>query len=495
MKKAQAFGHFIGGKPVKSAGGQTFPSLNPANPSEVLGQFQSGTAEDVRAAVDAAERAFGPWSSLPAPRRGEILLKAAQLLRQRKEALARLVTLEMGKVLPEARGDVQEAIDVTEYMAGEGRRLFGHTTPSELPDKLCMTLRRPIGVCGLITPWNFPTAIPAWKITAALICGNTVVFKPASDTPLCAYKLVETLVDAGLPKGVVNLVTGAGETVGAEIVKHRKIRAISFTGSRSVGEFVLKNAGIKRVGLELGGKNAVIVMDDADLKLAVDGVIWGAFGTTGQRCTAASRVIVHKKVKQAFTRQLLARAWKLKAGNGLKPGTDLGPLINAAAVEKVHRYTQIGVDEGAGLLCGGKRLPGKGFFYPPTLFDNVQPGMRIAREEIFGPTLSVLECSSLKEAIALSNSIEYGLSSSIYTRDIRSAMKAIEGLEAGITYINSSTIGAEVHLPFGGVKASGNGTREGGIHGIDEFSETKTVYIDYSGRLQKAQIDVVKVKR
>jgi len=479
----------IDGKWVKSDSGETFESINPSN-EEVIGKFQKGNREDVKAAIDAAEDAFEKWSSYPAPRRGETLFKFYQLLKRDKEKLGKLVTQEMGKVLTEGLGDVQEAIDITAYMAGEGRRLFGHTTPSELPDKFCMTVRQSVGVVGLISPWNFPVAIPAWKLMPALICGNTVVFKPASDTPLCAIELVKILEEAGLPKGVVNLVTGPGSTVGEEIVTNPKIRAISFTGSREVGVEVTKKAELKKVGLELGGKNGIIIMDDANLDLALDGVIWGGFGTTGQRCTAASRVIVHKEIMEKFLDMLFEETQNLKLGDGLKKDTDVGPLVNKKAVEKVDKYTQIGLEEGAKLLYGGRKIGGKGFFYQPTIFTNVDIDMRIAQEEIFGPTVSIIEIEDLNEAIEVMNSIQYGLSSSIYTQDINKAFKAIEKIEAGLTYVNASTIGSEVHLPFGGVKDTGNGTREAGIEGIHEFSETKTVYVDYSGKLQRAQIDI-----
>jgi aldehyde dehydrogenase (NAD+) len=480
---------YIGGKERKSSSGETFATLNPAT-GEKIALFQKGTRADAKAAVNAAQRGYEKWSAVPAPRRGEILLKVAQILRRRKEELSRLLVLEMGKVIAEARGDVQEAIDVFEYMAGEGRRFFGNTTPSELPDKFCMTVRRPIGVVGLITPWNFPFAIPAWKLSGALICGNGIVFKPSSDTPLCAFKLLGILHEAGVPKGVVNFVTGPGGEVGEEIVRNKRVRGLSFTGSVETGESILRRAGVKKVGLEMGGKNAIIVMDDADLELAVEGILWGGFGTTGQRCTAASRVIVHRKVKGALEKRLLARIKKLKLGSGLDAKTDVGPLINKRAVEKVDSYTETGVGEGAKLLCGGKKKKGRGNFYLPTLFTNVKPGMRIAQEEIFGPTVAIIEASGLEDAIRKANGVEYGLSSAIYTKDMKAAFRAIEKIEAGLTYVNSSTIGSEVHLPFGGVKKTGNGTREGGILGIDEFSELKTVYVDYSGSLQKAQIDL-----
>jgi aldehyde dehydrogenase (NAD+) len=478
---------FIGGKWIKSCTGETFPSLNPAD-ERVVGTFQQGNEEDVRAAIDAAEFAFEKWSSTPAPKRGEILFKVAQILRSRKEELARLETTEMGKVLLEARGDVQEAIDIFEYMAGEGRRLFGFTTPSELKSKFAMTVRRPVGIVGLITPWNFPIAIPAWKLSAALICGNAIVFKPSSDTPLCATELVKILAEAGVPSGVVNMVTGPGSSVGREIAVNKKIRAVSFTGSRETGDWIARNAGIKKVGLELGGKNAIIVMDDADLKLAVDGAIWGAFGTAGQRCTAASRIIVHEKVAAEFEKLLLARTKQLVLGSGLLAATDVGPLINRQAVEKCERYVDIGQAEGAKLLCGGKRAGVKGFFFEPTVFGQAKIEMKICQDEIFGPVLAIIAAKNIDEAIEYCNAIDYGLSSAIYTKDIANAFRAIEKIDAGITYVNSSPIGAETHLPFGGVKQSGT-AREGGILGIDEFSETKTVYVDYSGRLQKAQID------
>lgn len=484
----QKYKLYINGEWVES--GETFTRVNPANPKEVTGEFQQGNEEDIDKAVEAAENAFERWSEVPPPKRGQVLLKVAQLLREDKEDLARLETIEMGKVIIEARGDVQEAIDIAEYMAGEGRRLFGFTTTSELRDKFCMTIRRPIGVVGLITPWNFPIAIPAWKIIPALICGNTTVFKPSSDTPLCAIRLVEILEKAGVPKGVVNLVTGPGSAAGMHLVRHKKVRAISFTGHRDTGELILKEAGLKRVGLELGGKNGIIIMDDADLELALDGVIWGGFGTTGQRCTAASRVIVHEKIKEKFEKLLVERINKLKLGSGLDPSVDIGPLVNKAAQEKSQKYVQIGLDEGAKLSCGGKIPKMEGFFFEPTLFTNCSIDMKIAQDEIFGPVVSLISVKDFEEAIKVMNSIKYGLSSSIYTNNIRNAFKAIEKIEAGITYINASTIGAEIHLPFGGIKDSGNGTREGGQTGIEEFSEIKTVYIDYSGKLQRAQIDV-----
>lgn len=478
--------NYINGKWIPSKSGKTFKNINPADPNQILGKFQSSSEDDVNKAVQAAEQAFESWNDLPAAKRGDILYRTAHLLKENKERLARILTLEMGKVLKEAEGDVQEAIDITEYMAGEGRRLLGHTTPSELKDKFCLTIRMPVGVFGLITPWNFPTAIPAWKLMPALICGNTVVFKPASDTPQSAIELVKILNKAGVPKGVLNLVTGNGHDVGRPIIKHDQIKGISFTGSKDVGNYVIQNAGLKKVGLELGGKNAIIIMDDADLKLALEGVIWGAFGTTGQRCTAASRIIIHKKVKDKFERMLVSATKKLRLGPGIKNSTDIGPLINEKAVEKVHHYTEMGIHEGAKLLTGGKIPKMKGFYYEPTVFTDVNWNMKIAQDEIFGPSAAIIPVKNIDEAIHICNSTAYGLSSAIYTKSLRNAFLAVEKIQTGITYVNSSTIGSEIHLPFGGVKATGHG-REAGILGIDEFSESKTIYFDFSGKLQKAQ--------
>lgn len=485
--------NYIDGKWVKSNSNKLFESRNPAT-DELIGKFQAGNGKDINKAVKAARKAYPEWRKLPAPKRGELLLKTAELLRKDKERLAKLMVREMGKVLSEAKGDVQEAIDIAEYMAGEGRRLFGHTTPSELKEKLAFTMRMPCGVAGLITPWNFPIAIPAWKMTAALICGNTVVFKPSSDTPLCATEFVKILIKAGFPKGVVNMVTGSGREAGTPLVNHEGIDCISFTGSKEVGEFISRKSGLKKVGLELGGKNGIIVMDDANLDLAVEGILWGAFGTTGQRCTAASRVIAHEKISKALEKKLVEKTKKLKTGNGLNKNVDVGPLINEDAVKKSEKYSKIGREEGAKILCGGKRVKGNGNFFQPTVFSNVKPEMRIAQEEIFGPITAIINVRNIGEAIKVMNGIEYGLSASIYTEDLKNAMLAVEGIEAGIVYVNSSTIGSEIHLPFGGVKGTGNGTREAGIEGIHEFSENKTVYIDYSGKLQKAQIDEVKIK-
>ena len=474
---------YINGKWINSSSKKTFNDLNPAT-EKILGKYQTGNKQDVEKAIQSASKALPSWKKTPAPKRAEILFEIVRLLKKNKERLAKLEVIEMGKVLKETRGDVQEAIDIFEYMAGEGRRLFGHTTPSELKSKFCMTVRQPVGIVGIITPWNFPIAIPAWKIAPALICGNTIIFKPSSDTPQSAIELIKILEEANLPNGVINMITGSGEEVGNVLIKHPKIRGISFTGSVETGRFITQNAGLKKIGLELGGKNAIIVMDDADL---VDGIIWGAFGTTGQRCTASSRVIIHQKIKKELEERLMRRTKKLKVGSGLQKSTDIGPLINEKAVQKSEYYTMIGKKQEAKLLCGGERLNKPGFFFKPTIFTNVNPIARIAQEEIFGPIVSLITVKNLNEAIKVCNNIEYGLSSSIYTNNIQNSFKAIEEIEAGITYVNSSTIGAEVHLPFGGIKNTGNGTREAGIFGIDEMSEVKTIYIDYSNKLQKAQ--------
>ena len=480
---------YIDGKWVKSDSGKTFDRINPANLNDKIGTFQKGNEKDVSKAVDAAADAFEKWRDTPAPKRGKIIAKFGQLLTEQKEDLGRLVTREMGKVIAEGRADVQEAIDTAEYISSEGRRLFGRTTTSELPNRFNMTTRNPLGVVAAITPWNFPIAIPTWKITVALVCGNTVVLKPSSDTPLCATKFVELFEKAGLPEGVLNLVTGSGSDVGTPLVKNKKVRAVSFTGHKDTGSVIMKDAGVgKKVGMEMGSKNVTIIMDDADLKAALDGVIFGAFGTCGQRCTASSRVILHSKIKQKFENMLTEKTKKLKIGDGLKPSTDVGPLVNETAQKKVSRYIEIGKHE-AKLKFGGDIPEEDGWFMQPTIFTDATKDMRISQEEIFGPVVSLIEAKNFNEAIDIANSVEYGLSSSIYTNNIQNAMKSIKNLEFGITYVNSSTIGAEVHLPFGGAKASGNGWKEVGWKGIDFFTEEKSVFIDYSGKLQKAQMD------
>jgi len=492
---SRAYLNLIGGRWVPARSGRTFENRNPARSSDLIGTFPESGPEDVNAAVEAASRAFASWRLVPAPRRAEIIYRAAEILRDRKESLARTMTREMGKVLAETRGDVQEAIDMAYYIAAEGRRLFGVTVPSELPNKFAMSVRQPLGVCGLITPWNFPMAIPSWKIFPALVSGDTVVIKPATDTPASAHHLVEVLMDAGVPEGVLNIVHGGGSAVGVPLTEHAGVKMISFTGSSEVGKLIAeRTAGsLKRLSLELGGKNAQIVLEDADLDLAVEGALWGAFGTTGQRCTATSRLIVAKPVHDEMVERLRTRAGKLRLGDGLEQGTEVGPLVNRAQRDRVHAYVEIGTREGAKLVTGGSPAEegalSEGSFYRPTIFDGVKPTMRIAVEEIFGPVLAVITIDTVEEAIQVLNATPYGLSSSIYTRDVNRAMRAIRDIDAGITYVNGPTIGAEVQLPFGGVKETGNGHREGGPTVIDAFTEWKSIYIDYSGKLQKAQID------
>jgi len=492
---SKLFKNYINGKWKASSSGETFENVNPANHNEVLGRFQKSNKKDVNEAISAAENAQKQWRETPAPKRGEILFKVAELLQQQKESLAQDMTREMGKIISETRGDVQEAIDLTYYTAGEGRRLLGETVPSELKNKFCMSVRMPVGIVSAITPWNFPLAIPSWKLVPALVCGNTVVIKPATDTPLSVFNFVKIFEKAGLPPGVLNLVTGSGSEVGTPMTEHEKVKLVSFTGSTDTGSLIASSCArnMKQYSLEMGGKNAIIVMDDADLDLAVEGVIFGAFGTTGQRCTACSRVIVHKKIIKKFTDLLVARTKTLKLGDGLKAKTDVGPLINESQRTKVHNYVQIGSNEGAKLLIGGKHATGKdcknGSFYQPTIFADVAPKMRISQEEIFGPVVAIIPCNSFEQAVEIVNDSKFGLSSAIYTRDVNRAFKAIETLDTGITYINASTIGAEIQLPFGGTKGTGNGHREAGTTALEIFSEWKSVYVDYSGKLQKAQIE------
>ncbi len=491
----QKFQNLINGKWADAKSGKTFENRNPAHWDEVIGVFPKSAREDVDEAVKAARSAFETWHLVPAPKRGDILRKIGDLMVARKEDIAREMTREMGKVIVETRGDVQEGIDTAYYASSEGRRLFGHTVPSELPNKFAMAIRVPIGVAGIITPWNFPMAIPTWKIFPAVLSGNTVVFKPATDTPKTATTLVEIMMEAGIPDGVVNIVHGTGSEVGSAITSHPDIDLISFTGSTSVGKQIQKDSSetLKRVSLELGGKNAQIVMDDADLNLALDGVLWGAFGTTGQRCTATSRLILHEKIYEKFMSMLVDRTNKLKLGDGLLPTTDVGPCINEKQRETVHYFVEVGQKEGAKIIAGGSFATGgvldKGWFYKPTIFVDVTPEMRIAKEEIFGPVLSVIRTKSLDESISILNNTVYGLSLSIYTRDVNRAFVAVRDIKAGITYVNVPTIGAEAHLPFGGVKQTGNGHREGGWTVYDFFTEWKAVYVDYSGALQRAQID------
>lgn len=486
--------NFIGGKWVEARSGRMFESRDPAT-GELVGRCADSGPDDIDDTVKAAAEALKSWRRMPAPRRGEILFRVAERLQRDKDSLARMVTREMGKVLTEGQGDVQEAIDMAYYMAAEGRRQFGLVVPSELPDKTAQCVREPVGVVGLITPWNFPMAIPSWKTFPALILGNTVVLKPSPETPVAAALFVQVLEECGVPPGVVNLVVGSSPELGEALVRHPGVAVISFTGSTATGGKVAVAAASqhKRAALEMGGKNAILVMGDADLNLAVDGITWSAFGTSGQRCTACSRLLVHRAVKDRLVGMLVTRMGKLQVGNGLKPGIDMGPLVNRSQLEKVQGYVQLGLQEGAKLLAGGTALSegehAKGHFFAPTLFDRVAPKMRIAREEIFGPVLGVIEVQDLDEAIAINNDVEYGLSTSIYTRDINKAQRAVHDIQTAIVYVNAGTIGSEVHLPFGGMRRTGNGHREAGQAALDTFSEWKTIYIDYSGRLQRAQID------
>lgn len=486
--------NYINGEWVESKTGETYQRFNPAN-GEVVATYTRSNAGDVNTAVEVAREAFKSWRLVPAPKRGEMLFDAARILEDRKEQYSREMTEEMGKVLAEARGDVQEAIDMTYYMAGEGRRLYGQTTPSELPNKFNMSVKKPIGVAGIITPWNFPMAIPSWKITPALIAGNTVVFKPASFTPRMAARFVEVLEEAGIPAGVVNLVIGGGEEVGDAIVEHPDVALISFTGSTQTGLSVAERAarGNKRCSLEMGGKNAVIVMDDADLDLATEGILWSAFGTSGQRCTAASRVVVHRAVQKELVDRLVAGAVGLRMGNGLDEQVQVGPVVSEGQLSRVHDYVAIGSREGARVATGGEILTAGdlsgGHYHQPTIFDDVKADMRVAQEEIFGPVTSIIPVDSLEEAIDVVNGVQYGLSASIFTQDINTAYTAMRDIFTGILYVNAGTIGAEIHLPFGGTKATGNGHREAGTATLDFYTEWQSVYVDFSGKLQRAQID------
>jgi aldehyde dehydrogenase (NAD+) len=495
--ETKKYRNFIAGKWVDGGSGGTLRNESPADTRDLIGEFHEGGVEEVNEAVAAAREAYKEWRLVPAPVRGEVVRRAGDLLVKYKEDIARTMTREMGKILTETRGDVQEGIDTAYYTAGEGRRLFGDTVPCELPNKFGMSVRTPVGVCGMITPWNFPMAIPTWKIFPALVCGNTIVFKPASDTPATAVRLVEVLLEAGLPPKCINIIVGDGKTVGNAIVDHPDVNVLSFTGSTEVGKHISARASntLKRVSLELGGKNAQIVMDDADLDLALEGTVWGAFGTTGQRCTATSRLILHEKIHDKYIERLIDRVKKLKIGNGLNKDTDMGPCVNRSQRETVKKYVEIGRNEDkAELAWGGKELTdgdfANGWFFEPTIFTGVRAGMRIEQEEIFGPVLSVIRIKSLEEAVDVLNDTKYGLSSSIYTRDVNAAFRAIRDIEAGITYVNGPTIGAEVQLPFGGVKGTGNGHREASHTVLDIFTEWKSVYVDYSGRLQRAQIDI-----
>jgi len=486
--------NYIGGEWVTHSHLQSIVVTNPAN-GEQLATIPLSTESEVDEAVAVAKQAQKNWALVPAPKRADYLYAIGQKMKEKKEHLATVLTKEMGKVIEEARGEVQEGIDMAYYMAGEGRRLFGETTPSELANKFAMSVRAPIGVVGLITPWNFPVAIATWKSFPAIVAGNTFIWKPSNETPMMAYEMGKIFEEVGLPGGVANVVFGTGPTVGTALIEHPDVKVISFTGSTTTGSKVAELGGkhLKKISLEMGGKNAVIVMDDADLQLATEGILWSAFGTAGQRCTACSRVIVHKDVREELEKRLLDEMQKLTIGDGLGDGVKIGPVINKAALEKINHYVQIGKQEGATLLAGGRILSEppyeKGFYYEPTLFTNVKPDMIIAQEEIFGPVVSLIEVASLDEAIEVNNGVKFGLSSSIFSQDVNTIFRAQRDLDTGIVYVNAGTTGAEIHLPFGGTKGTGNGHRDSGVAALDVYTEWKSIYVDYSGKLQRAQID------
>jgi acyl-CoA reductase-like NAD-dependent aldehyde dehydrogenase len=484
------FQNYINGKWVK--GRNKFQTINPAN-EELLAEIAQAENSDVDATVNAATEAFKSWRLTPAPIRGELLFKIGDILKQKKEELARLLTQDMGKVISEARGDVQEAIDMAYFMGGEGRRLLGYTAPVEMPNKFGMAVRDPAGVVGLITPWNFPIAVPSWKIFPALVAGNTVIWKPSPETPAISAAFVKVFEEAGVPAGVFNLLLAPGAEVAKALVNHPDVRVLSFTGSTSTGRAIAESAARlnKKLSLEMGGKNAILVLEDANVELVTDATLWAAFGTSGQRCTAASRLIVQKGIASKLTESLAERTKKLRLGNGLDPKVDVGPVINKSALERIHNYVQIGQKEGARALTGASvaDVNGKGFFYSPTLFDGVKPGSTLEAEEIFGPVLSIIEVDSLEEAIEVNNRSQYGLSTSIFTQDVNRAFTAMRDIFSGLVYINHGTTGAEIQFPFGGVRGTGNGHREAGQAALEVFTEWKSIYVDYSGKLQRAQID------
>ncbi|HET9908987.1 MAG TPA: aldehyde dehydrogenase family protein [Anaerolineales bacterium] len=484
------FQNYINGKWVK--GRNTFQTINPAN-EELVAEIAQAELADVDAAVNAAKDAFRSWRLLPAPLRGEMLFKVGDVLKQKKEELSQLLTRDMGKVIAEARGDVQEAIDMAYYMGGEGRRLLGYTAPVEMPNKFGMAVRDPAGVVGLITPWNFPIAVPSWKLYPALVAGNTIVWKPSPETPAISAAFVQVFEEAGLPPGVFNLIMAPGAEVGKALVEHPDVRVLSFTGSTTTGRAIAQSAAKlnKKLSLEMGGKNAIIVMEDANVELVTDATLWASFGTSGQRCTAASRLIAHKGIVGQVKESLVERTKKLRLGDGLDPKIDVGPVINKAALDRIHNYVQIGQKEGARALVGASvaDINGKGFFYSPTLFDGVSPGSTLEAEEIFGPVLSIIEVNSLEEAIEVNNRSQYGLSTSIFTQDVNRAFTAMRDIATGLVYINHGTTGAEIQFPFGGVRGTGNGHREAGQAALEVFTDWKSIYVDYSGKLQRAQID------
>lgn len=480
------FLNYIAGQWVECQSGKTFPNTNPANTTEVVGNFQASGAEDVQAACAAAAKAQPPWASAPAPRRGEYLFKAAELLESRLQKVSEEMTREEGKTLPEAKGEVKRAINILRYFGGEGARLFSYQIPSERENVFCYTLRKPLGVVALITPWNFPTAIPVWKMAPALVAGNTVVIKPASLAPLSAYRVIEALHEVGIPAGVVNYVTGGGGTVGNALVEHPAIRAVSFTGSCDVGNALYEKVTRRkvRVQLEMGGKNPTVVLKDADLDYAADVLVNGAFFSTGQKCTACSRAIIEKAIYESLLEKLVTKTRKLKVGNGLEPGVEIGPAVDAAQLETDLKYIEIAKNEGAQLVCGGNRLTGGiydlGYFVEPTLFTGVTPEMRIAQEEVFGPVLGLMVANDFEDAMRLANCVKFGLSASIVSRDLTRVHQFINRIDAGLITINLPTAGVEYQLPFGGTKESSFGMREQGPAALDFYTETRTVYMKYT---------------
>jgi len=484
--------NYVSGQWVESRSGRTLERRNPANLRDLIGYLPLSTRDEMREAIEAAERAREAWRDTPAPARGKIVMRAARLLEEQKDEVARLLTREEGKTVAESLGEIQRSVNIAEFTAGEARRLTGETLPSELPRNFAYTLRQPLGVVGLITPWNFPVAIPVWKISPALVCGNTVVWKPAGLTPFISRRLVEIFSAAGLPPGVLNMVHGRGNEVGEELVEHPAVRAVSFTGSCEVGGALYAKASqrMKKVQCEMGGKNPVVVLADADLELAADNTVPGAFGSTGQRCTATSRVIVEETVADRFVNMLVERTSKLKVGNGAEPGVQDGPSVDEAQFTKVLEYLEIGKGE-AKLVCGGERVTGlsdEGYYIAPTIFDHVPQNARIAKEEIFGPVLSVIRVKDFEEAIAAADNVPFGLTASIFTTDANRVFQAVDRLECGMVHVNSPTVGGEAHVPFGGTKATGIGERETGSTAIDFYSELKVVYVDYTGRKRESKI-------
>jgi len=486
--------NFIGGKWVESASTKTVKNINPANTDDIIGTNRQATREEARQAVETAAEAFQSWRRTPAPARGRIVAKAARLMEEAKEEIAQILTREEGKTIGEARGEVQRSINVAEFCAGESRRMNGETIFSELPSNFVYTVKQPLGVVACITPWNFPVAIPTWKISPALVAGNTVVFKPATITPATAVRIVEIFEEAGLPPGVLNMVLGSGSDAGDEIINHPAVQAVSFTGSNPVGIRLYEQVSRRgaKCQCEMGGKNPVVILEDADMELAVENTAQGAFGSSGQRCTATSRAVVVDKIADDFVERIAKRAQTMRLGDGIDPQTEMGPSVDENQFKTVLNYLNIGREDGATLICGGERATGngldKGYFVQPTVFDHVTSDMRIAREEIFGPVLSVMRVQDFDEAMEVANDTEFGLSSSIFTNDAAMIFRFVDEIETGMTHINSPTTGGEAHIPFGGIKGTGIGEREQGSTALDFYTELKVVYVDYTGRKREGNL-------